>query len=429
MERMKNAINPLFTDMTWGAGGSTAELTMDLCKHSREAGHTSNMHLTCTNMEKDGDPKKAVHDALQQAFDSGIRNIVALRGDPPAGQDEWKAAEGGFTCALDLVQYIRENFGDSFGISVAGYPEGHPNAISEIEDPSTMTASEKARSSTFDGKTYTCKDDDYKKEMDYLKKKVDAGSGTLPFAGWWRSWQCHLSHPPVCPSDCCHAQFATSQLLLSHLCTYLHSCVTSFVRSSLIPHLSLQHSNISLADLIITQMFFDTKVFGQFVKDCKEWGINCPVVPGIICINAYAGFCKMTKFCKTRVPAELQAKMDSMKDDADALKAFGVSYGVQMCQELIEIGVEDLHFYTLNLEKVVYGILTGLGYEVKAEADEADAASMVAKGSAWARVGDSVKSAKGNGVVKVINTDGSAVVTIDGSDVTLAKGEFEKEFS
>mmetsp|Transcript_8180 Transcript_8180/g.23506 ORF Transcript_8180/g.23506 Transcript_8180/m.23506 type:complete len:359 (-) Transcript_8180:164-1240(-) len=358
MERMKNAINPLFTDMTWGAGGSTAELTMDLCKHSREAGHTSNMHLTCTNMEKDGDPKKAVHDALQQAFDSGIRNIVALRGDPPAGQDEWKAAEGGFTCALDLVQYIRENFGDSFGISVAGYPEGHPNAISEIEDPSTMTASEKARSSTFDGKTYTCKDDDYKKEMDYLKKKVDAGS-----------------------------------------------------------------------DLIITQMFFDTKVFGQFVKDCKEWGINCPVVPGIICINAYAGFCKMTKFCKTRVPAELQAKMDSMKDDADALKAFGVSYGVQMCQELIEIGVEDLHFYTLNLEKVVYGILTGLGYEVKAEADEADAASMVAKGSAWARVGDSVKSAKGNGVVKVINTDGSAVVTIDGSDVTLAKGEFEKEFS
>ena len=137
----------------------------------------SNMHLTCTNMEKDGDPKKAVYDALKTALDGGIRNIVALRGDPPHGQSEWKAVEGGFTCALDLVIYIRENFGDSFGLAVAGYPEGHPNAIGEVEDASTMTETEKSRSSTFDGKTYTCKDEDYKKEMDYLKKKVDAGAG------------------------------------------------------------------------------------------------------------------------------------------------------------------------------------------------------------------------------------------------------------
>ena len=177
MERMKNAINPLFTDMTWGAGGSTAELSLDLATHAHNTGHVSNMHLTCTNMEKDGDPKKAVHEALKTTMDNGIRNIVALRGDPAAGEDEWKAAEGGFTCALDLVEYVRENFGQSFGISVAGYPEGHPNAISEIEDPSTMTETEKARSSTFDGKVYTCKDEDYKKEMDYLKKKIDAGAG------------------------------------------------------------------------------------------------------------------------------------------------------------------------------------------------------------------------------------------------------------
>jgi len=60
------------------------------------------------------------------------------------------------------------------------------------------------------------------------------------------------------------------------------------------------------AQLIITQMFFDTKVFGTFVEDCRKWGIMCPVVPGLMCINAYAGFCKMTKFCKTRVPSALQ---------------------------------------------------------------------------------------------------------------------------
>jgi methylenetetrahydrofolate reductase (NADPH) len=174
---MKESINPLFSDVTWGAGGSTADLTLEIATHLRETGHVSNMHMTCTNMEKDGDPKLAVHSALKSAQKNGVRNIVALRGDPAAGQDEWKAADGGFTCALDLVVYMRENFGDEFGISVAGYPEGHPNAISEINDPSTMSETEAARSSTCDGKVFTCKDEDYKKEMDYLKKKVDAGAG------------------------------------------------------------------------------------------------------------------------------------------------------------------------------------------------------------------------------------------------------------
>jgi hypothetical protein len=169
----------------------------------------------------------------------------------------------------------------------------------------------------------------------------------------------------------------------------------------------------SLADFIITQMFFDTKAFGAFVKDCRKWGINCPVVPGLMCINAYPGFCKMTKFCKTRVPESLQAKMDSLKDDPDGLKAFGVEYGIQMCQELTAIGVDVLHFYTLNLEKVTYGILEGLGYEVKAVADETDAASMVAKGSAWARVGDTVKTLYGTGTVQEIRKDGSASVEIE----------------
>jgi methylenetetrahydrofolate reductase (NADPH) len=181
MERMKEAINPLFSDVTWGAGGSTADLTLDIATRLRETGHIANMHMTCTNMEKDGDPKIAVQEALKVAHRNGIRNIVALRGDPAAGQEEWTAADGGFTCALDLVEYIRENFGSEFGISVAGYPEGHPNAISEIEDPSSMTETERGRSSFLDGKTFTCKDADYVKEMDYLKKKIDAGAGESYF--------------------------------------------------------------------------------------------------------------------------------------------------------------------------------------------------------------------------------------------------------
>lgn len=184
-------------------------------------------------------------------------------------------------------------------------------------------------------------------------------------------------------------------------------------------------------------MFFDTKVFAAFVKDCRKWGIECPVVPGLMCINAYGGFCKMTKFCKTRVPAELQAKMDSMENSPVELKAFGIEFGIQMCKDLIEVGVEVLHFYTLNLEKVVYGILEGLGYEVLAEANETDAASMVAKGSAWARLGDPVKTVHGNGTVQELEKDGAATIQIDSwaaekketTTVHLQKSEYEKIFS
>lgn len=187
---------------------------------------------------------------------------------------------------------------------------------------------------------------------------------------------------------------------------------------------------IYATDFIITQMFFDTKVFGTFVKDCKTWGINCPIVPGLMCINAFGGFAKMTKFCKTRVPAELMAKMVSIKDDPDAVKAFGVEFGIQMCQDLIEIGVDVLHFYTLNLEKITYGILTGLGYEVKGSVDESDAKTMTAMGSAWARVGDKVKTSQGEGIVTAIETDGSATVEFSGETAaaTFKKDDYSKVF-
>jgi methylenetetrahydrofolate reductase (NADPH) len=359
MDRMKKNLDPLFTDVTWGAGGSTADLSLELALRLHNTGHVSNMHLTCTNMSKNGDPIAAVHEALKTAYDGGIRNIVALRGDPPAGEDEWTATEGGFSCALDLVKYIRKEFGTEFGVAVAGYPEGHPNAITELKDDEIeqMTDSEKTRYSEFDGKVYVCKDEDYKKEMDYLKEKVDAGS-----------------------------------------------------------------------DIIITQMFFDVEVFKIFVQDCRKWGIECPIIPGLMCINAYGGFKKMTKFCKTRVPKELDAKMDSMKDDSVAIKAFGVEFGAEVCQKLMDFGTEVLHFYTLNLEKVVYGITDALGLTqgLVDKSNETDAKSMVAVGSAWARVGDKVKSIYGEGLVKEIRKGGEAVIEMTSWE--LAGGQKPRAF-
>jgi len=191
---MKNTLSPAFSDITWGAGGSTADLSLELALNMQKTGHIANLHMTCTNMGGDKDPKEAILEALTAAKNGGIRNIVALRGDPPAGESEWKATDGGFTCALDLVKFIREKFGDEMGISVAGYPEGHPNVISEVSDPSSLTPKELARSSKLDGKTYCCLEADYKKEMDYLKEKIDAGGGryqlSFPFT-WLTVCRCH----------------------------------------------------------------------------------------------------------------------------------------------------------------------------------------------------------------------------------------------
>merc|ERR1719382_2113027 len=126
--RMKG-LGPMFTDFTWGAGGSTSELTLQLTSAAKnEFGCVANMHLTCTNQKVE-----MAGEALDECKKVGVRNIVALRGDAPRGQETWTATEGGFSCALDLVKYMRKNYGDYHSISVAGYPEGHPDAITKVE--------------------------------------------------------------------------------------------------------------------------------------------------------------------------------------------------------------------------------------------------------------------------------------------------------
>jgi methylenetetrahydrofolate reductase (NADPH) len=114
-------------------------------------------------------------------------------------------------------------------------------------------------------------------------------------------------------------------------------------------------------------MFFDVNVFLTFCKDCRKWGITCPILPGIMCIHAYPGLSKMSFFCKTRIPLEIQSKLDTIREDDEAVKEFGMEFTTKTCQTLLEqqkddeYGVKVLHFYTLNLEKVVYGIMKMLG--------------------------------------------------------------------
>jgi len=116
---------PAFVSCTYGAGGSTSKRTVEWCREIQNELHlTSTAHFTCVGSTRD-----ELVEWLKFAWSAGIRNIMALRGDAPAGQTEFKATEGGLKHANELVALIREHFPD-MGIGVAGYPEKHPEAPS-----------------------------------------------------------------------------------------------------------------------------------------------------------------------------------------------------------------------------------------------------------------------------------------------------------
>lgn len=134
-------LEPSFVSVTYGAGGSTRSLTQELVlRLQRESGLTVVSHLTCVGATRD-----EIKKVLETYYTSGIRNIMALRGDPPAGTGHFEPIPDGFKHAGELVAFIKKYFPD-MGIGVAGYPEGHPDTPNRLL------------------------------EVDYLKAKVDAGA-------------------------------------------------------------------------------------------------------------------------------------------------------------------------------------------------------------------------------------------------------------
>jgi len=254
LDRM-SLLGPSWIDITWGAGGSTSDISLEICSTAQNlVGLETMMHLTCTNVTKE-----KIREVLAKMKGCGMQNVLALRGDPPRGQ-EWKEIEGGFPHAIDLIKFIRSEYGDYFGICVAGFPETHPDATS------------------------------YEDDLKYLKEKIDAG-----------------------------------------------------------------------ADLIITQLFYDTKIFLKYVNDCRKIGITCPIIPGLMPLHTYASFERLISLSKTKIPEELRKALEPMKNDDEAVKSYGVKLCMEMCRELLANGVECLHFYTMNLERSVTLILEGLG--------------------------------------------------------------------
>ena len=245
---------PDFISVTYGAGGSTRHFTEEITVSAKQSAGVEVMaHLTCA-----GQTIQELDDVLQRLDDAGIENVIALRGDPPRGEQQFTVTEGGFSHASDLVSHIRANY--EFGIAAACYPEGHTEAES------------------------------LERDLEYAKLKVDKG-----------------------------------------------------------------------ADFLITQLFFDNADYFAFADRAVASGIDVPVIPGILPVLSAPQIRRFTALCGSKIPTDLDAELDRLADDDDAVRDLGVEYAARQVEELWAAGVPGVHFYVLNRSYSVSRILDHLG--------------------------------------------------------------------
>ena len=137
--RELEALNPTFVSVTYGAGGSTRDRTVAITERiAHETSMTPLAHLTCVGHDED-----ALRSIVGAYAGAGIRNILALRGDPPGGPGTtWVPTEGGLTYASELVALVR-SLGD-FSVGVAAFPQGHRTAASLEADAQVLRAKQDA---------------------------------------------------------------------------------------------------------------------------------------------------------------------------------------------------------------------------------------------------------------------------------------------
>lgn len=251
-------LDPGFVSVTYGAGGTTRELTHEAVETiHRHYGLNVAAHLTCVNATR-----QETLDIARSYKKVGLNDIVALRGDPPKGTDQFNAHNDGFATSIELIEALA-NEGD-FNIRVGAYPEPHPESADMAAD------------------------------VAWLKRKVDAG--------------------------------ATSA---------------------------------------ITQFFFEADTFFRFRDACVAAGIDVPIIPGILPIEKWAGVRKFAARCGANIPTWMDDAFEkAIRDDREEL--LSTTLATELCSDLIEGGVEDLHFYTLNKPHLTRNIANALGITPKA---------------------------------------------------------------
>jgi methylenetetrahydrofolate reductase (NADH) len=248
-------LSPDFVSVTYGAGGSTRERThATVARILAETALKPAAHLTCVAATRE-----EVDEVVRAYGRAGVRHIVALRGDPLGGAGTaYEPHSGGYANAAALVDGISRIGG--FEISVAAYPEKHP------ESPSIGA------------------------DIDMLKRKVDAG-----------------------------------------------------------------------ATRAMTQFFFDNDCYEAYVDRVRAAGIDIPIVPGIVPVHNFkqvAGFAARTG---ASIPSWLAQRFDGLDEDVNTRQLVAAAVAAEQVLDLVDRGVTDFHFYTMNRADLVYAICHLLG--------------------------------------------------------------------
>jgi methylenetetrahydrofolate reductase (NADH) len=248
-------LSPTFVSVTYGAGGSTRARThATVARILKETALKPAAHLTCVAATKD-----EVDTVVRDYAGAGVRHIVALRGDPEGGVGTaYVPHPRGYANGAELVAGIGR-LGD-FEISVAAYPEKHP------ESPSIAA------------------------DIDMLKRKVDAG-----------------------------------------------------------------------ADRAITQFFFDNDLYEAYVERVRAAGLDIPIVPGIVPVHNFAQVARFAAGCGASVPAWLAQRFEGLDDDPQTRQLVAAAVAAEQVLDLVDRGVTDFHFYTMNRADLVYAICHLLG--------------------------------------------------------------------
>lgn len=115
------------------------------------------------------------------------------------------------------------------------------------------------------------------------------------------------------------------------------------------------------ADAAITQYFFNADAYFRFVDEARAMGVSQPIVPGIMPISNFTQLRRFSEACGAEIPRWIARRMQALGDDAEGVKAFSADIVAGLCRRLLDAGVPELHFYTLNLARPTQAVLARLG--------------------------------------------------------------------
>ena len=248
-------LQPHFVSVTYGAGGTTRQRTHStVARILEETQLRPAAHLTCN-----GASRAEINEVVQDYWDLGVRHIVALRGDPPAGVgSKYEPHPEGYQTSAELVAGIKR-IGE-FEITVSAYPEKHPEATSFDQD------------------------------IDALKAKIDAG-----------------------------------------------------------------------ATRAITQFFFENDCYLRYLDKVRARGIDIPIVPGLVPVQNFKQTASFALRTGASVPAWLASRFEGLEDDAATRRLVAAAVAAEQALDLVDRGVRDFHFYTMNKADLVFAICHLLG--------------------------------------------------------------------